>query len=103
MRGIVVLLMNREREHRMILGKDSRGSIALVDVRINNHCLANRPIGLHSSDRHRHVMNSAESLAMAGIGVMKATAKIAPKPILQRRLCRQNRPSGSQPEGLAHF
>src|SRR5215469_8340468 len=100
MRRIVVLLMNRKREHRTILGKDRSRSVAMMHVSVDDHRFANRAIGLQAADSHRDVVDRAEPFAVPRVGVMKASTKITAEAIPHGCLGRQNRSTGSQPEGL---
>src|SRR5580704_8787601 len=99
-RRIIIFLMDRKREHRFIICKNRRRAISLMHIRIHNHRLSNRPILPQPSNRHRNIMNRAESLAMPRISMMKSAAQIASKPITQSRLPRQNRPARRQPTRL---
>jgi hypothetical protein len=84
----------------MIFGKDRSRSVAVVYVCVNDHRFVNRAIGLQAADRHRNIVDRAESFAMPRVGVMEASAKITSEPIAHGSLRRQNGSARSQPEGL---
>src|ERR1035438_5751826 len=50
MRGVVVVLVNRERKHRSIAGEDGRGAVAVMDVAIDHHGALDEPIALRSEE-----------------------------------------------------
>ena len=48
----------------------------MVDVEVDDGGPAGAPLGKHPADRHRHVVEQAEALAVAGEGVVEAAADV---------------------------
>ena len=81
--GIVVELVDGEREHRLVAGEDRGGAVAVVDVAIHHHGAADRAVALQAADRHGDIVDGAESLAVAGEGVVKAAADVEADAVLR--------------------
>ena len=66
--------MDRKCEHGRVILKNSRCAIAMVHVRVDYDRFFDRTVGLQLPNRHRHVVNRTESLAVPRMSVMKAAA-----------------------------
>ncbi len=91
--------MNGECKDRFLLGEDCGGAISVMHIRIDDHGLLNRTVGLQSTNGDGDVVNGTETFAVTGMGMMKAAAKVAAKTIAKGRLRSGNRSAGGQPEG----
>src|SRR5262249_1654285 len=89
--GIIALLMDGECEDGWIVSKNLCGSVAVMDVGVDDNRLANRSVGLHSANRDGHIVNGAKPFAVARIRVMESAAQIAAEAIAHSALRGKNR------------
>src|SRR5215831_17899785 len=71
-RGVVVPLMNREREYAGVLCEDCCRAVAVVHVAIHHHCATDESVLLQAADRDGDIVDRAEALPVIGERVMKA-------------------------------
>ncbi len=74
--GIIIQLMDGNREDGRIIAKDSGRAIAMMHIRINHDGLANSSIRLQSPYRYGDIVDCAEAFAMVRVSMVKAAAKI---------------------------
>lgn len=70
--------------HGVILRKDRRCAVTLMDVEIDDQYAIARAIGLHSSRGDRNVIEQAIACAAIAVRMMGATGKIDADPFRQR-------------------
>ena len=89
MRRVVVELVDRQGKDGIVFRENGGGAVTVVHVRVDHHRLSDGVVVLQPPDGHGDIVNRAETLAMAGIRVMKATTDIAAKAVSQGGLtCR---------------
>jgi len=71
----------------------SPAKIACVDVEVYDGGAVNAPLVLERAHRHRHVIEDAEALAMAGKGVVRAAGEVHRDPAVEGRARRGDRPA----------
>ena len=74
----------------------------MVYVAIHHHGLLNQLVFLQPADRHRHIVNRAEPLAVARIGVMKSAADIEADPVAKGQARGQRSAARRQPKRFPH-
>src|SRR5579883_3276532 len=99
---IIVKLVDREREYRIIGGENGGGSIAVMHVAIHHHGPPDRLIALQPPDCHGDVVDCAEALAMVREGMVESAARVERHAIRKRQAGGEYAPSGRQPERLDH-
>src|SRR3954447_10592017 len=99
---IIVELVDGKREYGWIAGKDGSGPIAMMHVTIDHQGALNQLVALQPADCRGDVMNSAESLAVIGKGVMETSAAVERNLVFQSQPAGQNRSTGVQPKGADH-
>src|SRR3982074_2787061 len=80
--------------------KDRCRAVAMMHVAINSHRCANLAISLHAANSHGHIVDHAESFAMVGKCVVKASTNVDRDAVSQGLARSQNRSSCRQPESL---
>src|ERR1700676_4941180 len=101
--GVVVFLMDGEREDCWIVREDRRRAITVMHVGIDYNGFANGAIGLQAADGYGDIVNGAEAFAVAGIRVMEAAAEIAAEAIARGRLRGENGAARGEPHGFDEF
>src|SRR5947209_2415977 len=83
--------------------KDSRSSVAVMDIAIHGHCALQPAFLVHPPDGHRHIMDHAEAFSMIGKSVVKTSGNVHAQSPAQGQISGQNGTSGGEPEGLDQF
>src|SRR5437879_11909518 len=93
--------MNRNRKDCGVIAENRGRAVAVVHVGVNNHHLFYCAVRLQFSNRHSYIVNGAETLAVARIGVMKPAAQVRSESLAQRGLPGENGPACGQPHCFA--
>ena len=103
MGGIVVLLMDREREDGIVVPKNVGGSVAVVDVGIDDDGLFDEAVGLQAADGDSNIVQCTEAFAVTGVSVVEAAAEIAGEAIAKGELSSEDSATGREPNGFGEF
>src|SRR5215831_14419694 len=69
LRGVVIPLMNREREYAGVLCEDRCRAVAVVHVAVHHHRATDEPVLLQAADRDGDIVDRAEALPVIGKSV----------------------------------
>jgi hypothetical protein len=72
----------------------------VVHVAIDRQGSTDRAVFLQAADRHGHIVDHAESLAVVGEGVVKSSADVDGDFVVQAMLRSEDRSAGGKPEGF---
>jgi hypothetical protein len=100
---VVVSLVDVESEDCGVRGEDGGGSIALVHVGIDNHCMVNDSLRLQRANRDGNIIDGAEPLPMVRKSVVVATAKVAGPAMDEGKVASQNGAAGVEQKAVSHF
>ena len=75
--------MDGKRENAGVVSKNRRRAIAVMDIGVHGHRCANLPCRLEGPDGDGDIVDHAEALSVARIGVMESSAKISGKSVLK--------------------
>ena len=95
--------MNRNRKDCGVIAENRGCAVAVMHVGVNNHHLFYCAVRLQLSNRHGYIVNRAETLAVAGIRVMKSAAQVRTESVAQRGLPGQNGSACGQPHCFDEF
>src|ERR1700722_6380747 len=82
---VVIELVDGEGEDGIVLVEDGGGAVAVVDVSIHDHGAGDFVAGLQGADGYGYIVDGAEAFAVAGIGVVEASADVAAEAVMQGR------------------
>ena len=74
--GVVVELVDGEREHRRVAGENRGRAVAVVHVAIHHHGALDGAIALHAADGHGDVVDGAEAFSMVRKRVVESAAQV---------------------------
>ena len=100
---IIVLLMNGESEDRGIAGKNGGGTVAVVDVGVDDHGSLDGTVVLEAADGDGDVVDDAEAFAVVGEGVMEAAADVGRRAGGEGALPCFDRAARGEPDGFDEF
>jgi len=101
--GIVIFLMNGQRENGGIVAENVRGAVAVVDIGIHDDGFFDGVIGLQAADGYGDVMDRTEALAVVGVGVVEAATQIAGEAVAESELAGENGAARREPDGFSKF
>jgi len=81
-RRIVALTVHRERKDVGVALEDRRRAVALVHVEVDDERAARPALPLQDADRHGHVVEHTESLAVIRERVMRAAREVGRDPVV---------------------
>ena len=97
---VIVLFMDREREHFGLLRKDRRRTVPVVQVAVDHDSSLDQSLAHQHSYGDRHVVHKAKALAVIGEGVVKASAQMNTHPPLERFPSRFDGTTDAQPHRI---
>ena len=83
--GVVIFLMDREREHRLIRRENGRRAVAVVDICVNGYGSADKALFLQAADGDGDVVQHAEAFAVVWEGVVESAAQVRGNPVFERQ------------------